>query len=349
MSRELSPENEVLEVELAKINSPSERAAFLYFYDQTQKEGLQVLPQYTFDQFAGGLAPVYDVGVDSIRDFVQRTDIIPNYSRQIANNHGLTDTVPLTEALQGPFNKMLEHKRAQSAVRVMAIHPSLATPYVIAAAINEAHIAETGEDIREFIHIVVGAYPAVMKYSMRLKDNSEIKVSPVEIGRMLGNLVLTAPKTANTETEEVAVQAWMNATRATFKLRNQEILNQPGNILIVHPSGRRGQRTKWPPFRHKEYRPDSSLGYITDIPVPTFIVGVDDNLLNDPAQPNSIVSIVGNPFPRILTKDKHVIDALKHSAELSSVGKNKYILEGRVDHAMRLGKKAIGSSVDIEA
>lgn len=332
--------------EVAKTHNPIERAAFDFFYRATKKEGLDVLPNYSWDQFHEGIAPFNDMPISFVDDFVLDTGLIPNYNRETTDENHLSAT-PMLDALRGPFIQAMHRSRQTSAVRVMGIHPSLASPLLFARSITAAYQAEFSEDIRPNIYVVYGAYPLTMQYRFNIpKTGKEVLASPIDIGRSMANLVLTAPKTASTDTNDGDVQAWLDATRATFKLRNREILSKPGNILIAHPSGRRGLRSaaKVPPYHHREYLPDGSLRYITDVGVPTFIVGIDDQILTDPSHPSSIVNIVGHPYPRHLTSDKAVTRALRLSATLASSEKDIYVVEGKADRAIRLGYQLVTRS-----
>lgn len=324
---------------LSGIESPVDKAAFSFFYEATVKEGLDIMPGYTWDQFSEGVAPFNGVPVELLDDEIRKTNLVPNYDQASTEEQGLADVVPpLLTALDGPFIRALRREREKRAVRILAIHPSMATPYVIARAISASHASEyDGEDIRSSIYSVVGAYPTVMKYSLRRKDGTAAIVSPVDFGRSLGNILLTAPKTANTSTSDRAVLEWMREKRAAFKVRNREVLATAGAVEIVHPAGRRGRRSTAtvPPFHHVEYLPDGNLGYITEIDVPTFIIGVADNLLNNPKNPGSIVRVVGDPEPWYLKTKDDVHEALRHSAKLSSHGRESYNVEGVVDQEMR--------------
>lgn len=327
-----------------QIDSPVDRAAFRFFFEATVREGVDTSPRYTWDQFSGGVAAFNQLPIELADGIVMAGNLVPNYTAELTKENNLRGMVPLLDALKGPFVQSLHEARQDSAVRVMGIHPSMATPFVIARSLVAAYEQSYGEDIRDSVYIVVGAYPTVMDYEVDIGRGEKLAVSPVDFGRFLGNLVLTAPKTANTETDEEAVQEWMNATRSAFKVHNREILSKPGNILIVHPAGRRGVHSKdaQPPFRHTEYLPDSNLSYITSVDVPNFVVGVDDNLLNSAQSPGSIVHLLGDPRPFRITKDEQVIDALERSALLASHGDTVYRLENRFDQAKRLGKKLIG-------
>lgn len=333
---------------LAQIDSPVDQAAFRFFYEATVKEGVQTPPGYTWDQFHEGIAPCNNLPIelaDSIvMDARDGQGLVPNYTPELAEKNGLDHSIPLTEALTGPFVRSVHRHRQESAVRIVGIHPSMATPFVIARSLIAAYQHEFGEDIRPSINIVVGAYPTVMEYELEVGGEQPLRVSPVMFGRFLGNLVLTAPKTASTETDEALVREWMNAARSNFKVKNREIMAEPGNIMIVHPAGRRGKRSvaKAPPYQHIEYRPDSSLSYITKVEAPTFIVGVDDNLLNDPVHPESNVHVFGDPSPQYLREDADVIQALEHSALLASHDEVHYQLESRAERIMRLGMQAVG-------
>lgn len=353
---ELGTDNmSLLSGELAKIESPVDKAAFTYFYNKTAKEGLVVHPHYTFDQFVDGIAPGYDIPVAFADKFVTDAGLIPNYTAELTEKNGLIRTVPMLDALKGPFVQSVQRQRERGAVRIMAIHPSLATPYIIARSLGAAFEDEYGEDIRSKLFIVVGAYPAVMKYNFKDRDGNYKEASPVDFGRTIGNLVLTAPRTANTETkdEEKVIEEWMRARRATFKIRNREILSKPGNILIVLPAGRRVHRDsaegkQRPPYEHNEYRPTGNLGYITELPVPTFVVGVDDSLLNNPAHPESIVNLMGDPRPWFPAKNKHVYDLQKRSAVMSSTEINRYKLEYPMGKLWRVGSETVRHSASPE-
>lgn len=344
MTEQFPTDNPSLNKVLDSIASPVDRASFKFFYDITQKEGLDTLPSYTWDQFEGGVAGFNGISLDFIDDLVVKPNLIPNYTPESTEAARLVDNEPMLDALGGPFIKSIHRHRQEGAVRVIGIHPSMATPFLMARSLISAYQHEYDEDIRNRIHIVVGAYPTVMSYEIDLGDGEKIEISPVDIGRSLGNLVLTAPKTANTETDHEEVTEWMSATRANFKIVNREILSEPGNILIVHPAGRRGVRSKStrPPFVHTEHMPDSNLGYITSIPVPTYAVGVDDNLLNNASSPRSVVNMQGDHRPYFPTTDKEVIEVLRRSAELASHGDTKYKLEGKIEQLKRLGRRAVG-------
>ena len=334
----------IYQEEVAKIHSPIERAAFDFFYSATKKEGLGVLPNYSWNQFNNGIAPFNGMPIDLVDDFIDTTGLIPNYNRKITDANNLGNITPMLDALRGPFIQAMHRSRQSSAVRVIGIHPSLASPLLFARSIAAAYEAELKIDIRPSLYIVYGAYPLTMQYSFQSEKTEKTEsASPVDLGRSLGNLVLTASKTANTSTDDGNVQAWLDATRATFKLRNREILSVPGNILIVHPSGRRGihSTAKIPPYHHREFLPDGSLRYITDVDVPTFIIGIDDQILTDPLHPSSVVNIIGHPRSRRLHSEASVTNALRLSAFLSSSETDIYQVEGRADRAIRLGKQAI--------
>jgi hypothetical protein len=338
--------NQKYQQELAKITDPIEREAFGFFYPITKKEGINALPNYSWDQFDDGISPFNGLPIEYIDKFVESTNLVPNFTKASTDRNKLIGVVPVSDALKGEFTESLHSSLQESSVRVIGIHPSLASPYIIARSIAAAWEDAYKEDIRPNMYVVTGAYPLTMKYSMRdpmSESGKPVDISPVFIGRSLANLVLTAPNTVNTETDNRDVQTWIKAKRHVFKLNNLEILSKPGNILIVHPSGRRGQRSeaKNPPYIHKEFMPEGRSSYITKVNVPTYVIGISDNLLTVPSHPESVVYINGDPNPRMIKTKADLIEALKRSAELSSTDTDRYHLENRTERTMRIGMKTV--------
>jgi hypothetical protein len=324
-------------IEQDRISSAAERSAFAFFYGLTQKEGIDAQPAYTWDQFDNGIAPFNGVPIELFDDTIEQMGIIPNYSAKTVSQMDEYVT-PMTEALMGPFIRSLHAARVTTGARVIGNHPSLPSPLLLARAIAAAYQATYNEDIRSDLYSVFGAYPTVMNYSLG-SGESAIKLSPVDIGRTLCNVVLTAPRTDSTKTDDPAANDWMNKTRAQFKICNRDI-STPGKIALVHPSGRRAYRRSDGVV--VEYLPDGGLEYITDVVVPTFCVGIDDALLINPQSAFSTVSLLGDPRPRRLTKDKQVRAAMAHCAVLATSADTDYRLETLRDQAMRTGRRILG-------
>jgi hypothetical protein len=179
---------------------------------------------------------------------------------------------------------------------------------------------------------------------MRYDDGENPPISPTTLGRTIGNVLLTAPKSDNTKTEDEMVQEWITATRSTFKMRNHDILTDPGNIVIVIPSGRRGVRStsKVLPLAHKEFLADGSIDYITHYDNDTFVMGVGDSLLINPDNPSSLVHIAADSTPFKIKTSKDLRDALVSSASLASTRSERYSVEGTNDQRIRQGKKIAG-------
>jgi len=141
------------------------------------------------------------------------------------------------------------------------------------------------------------------------------------------------------------VLEWITATRSTFKLRNHDILSEPGNIMIVIPSGRRGVRStaKVLPLVHREFLADGSTDYITDYDNDTFVMGVGDSLLVEADNPASLVHVAADHIPYAIRSRKDLRDALVKSAILASTRSDVYSVEGSNDQRIRQGKKIAGN------
>lgn len=316
----------LLAAELGKIADQDEQAAFRFFFGATKKEGLDVKPHYSWDQFEDGIAPFNGLPVDMIDQFVEDTEIIPNYNRTTSEKAGLVGRVPMLEALEGDFIKNLHRERQTSAVRAIGIHPSLASPLLFARSIAAAYETEFGVDLRPNLYVVYGAYPLTMQYEFKSpSEGKTTAASPVDIGRSLANLAITSPATANAQTHDSGAKRWMKRTRQTFKQQNEQILSEPGNVLIIHPSGRRGQLVE--PGLQQEFLPGGRVEYITEVDAPTFVLGVDDRLLVDAHNPASIVNLTADPEPRHLKRRADLVDAMLHSAAISSTPEMRYFIE----------------------
>jgi hypothetical protein len=318
--------------------SPSEKAAFNFFYSQTAKEGLPITPEFAWAQFHDGIAPFNEKTLDEFNKIAAL--LVPNYSTETSAVNNIYPFTPLDQSISEGFIRNLETARVEKSARVIGIHPTLASPLVYARAIGMGYERYLGTDIRPNIYITYGAYPTTMKYDY----GEKFRISPIELGRTLGNVILTAPKSDNTLTEDEMVIEWMTATRSTFKMRNHDALTEPGNIVIVIPSGRRGEssKAKINPKYHKEFLPDGSITYITDYDNDTFVMGVGDTLLVDKDDPTSLVHVGADSMPFQITSRKSLRDALVRSAMLASTRVDFYAVEGSNDQRIRLGLKAAG-------
>ncbi|MDQ3064700.1 MAG: hypothetical protein M3Q36_00305, partial [bacterium] len=211
-----------LNLELEKIQSPVERAAFEFFYNASAKEDFDMPPAYTWDKFDRGIAAFNGLPISYV-DMVAGK-FIPNYTEESCQENGLENVVPMLDALKGPFVQSVHKARQKGSVRIIANHPTIATPYLVARSLAEAYMEAYAEDIRPFIYVVEGAYPTVLKYRLREDDGSVMEISPVDLGMSLANLLLTAPRTENTKSDDTAVKEWMRASRANFRVSNHEIL-----------------------------------------------------------------------------------------------------------------------------
>ncbi len=318
--------------------TPSDEAAFKFFYEQTAKEGIAVQPEFAWAQFHGGIAPFNYQSLELVDALAG--GLIPNYTKQSLEENNAYPAVPVLDSLSEGFINNLNKARGNMAIRVVGIHPTLASPLLYARAIGAGFDKYLDIDIREQLHITYGAYPTTMRYDF----GHNITASPTDIGRTLGNIMLTAPRTDNTITKDELVNSWMTKTRQEFRLNNHNVLQKAGNILIVIPSGRRGVHSKAtrPPYLHKEFLPDGKIDYITDYDNPTFVMGVDDKLLVDQDRPGSIVNIAAATSPYRIKSFKQLRDALVHSANLVNTQDTQYSVEGITDHHIRTGKDKAG-------
>ena len=315
--------------------SASEEAAFRFFYNQTVKEGMPVQPEYAWTQFDNGVAHFNHQPTDEFDKIASL--LVPNYTIESSEEHDVYPFVPIEQSLTEGFIRNLDRARQEKSTRVIGIHPTLASPLVYARAIGLGYEKYLDTDIRENVYITYGAYPTTMKYDY----GEDYIISPTDLGRTVGNVLLTAPKSDNTKTEDEMVQEWITATRSTFKLRNHDILSEPGNIVIVIPSGRRGVKSsaKVFPLVHKEFLADGSIDYITDYDNDTFVMGVGDSLLVDANNPSSLVHVAADHIPFNIKSRKDLRDALVRSAMLASTRRDVYAVEGSNDQRMRQGKK----------
>jgi hypothetical protein len=318
--------------------SPSEKAAFNFFYSQTAKEGLPITPEFAWAQFQDGVAPFNGKTLEEFNETA--TLLVPNYNAESSAINNVYPFTPINQSISEGFIRNLERARVEKSARVIGIHPTLASPLVYARAIGMGYERYLDTDIRPKIYITYGAYPTTMRYDY----GDKFRISPIELGRTLGNVILTAPKSDNTLTDNEMVDEWMTATRATFKMRNHDVLTEPGNIVIVIPSGRRGERSKAKinPKYHKEFLPDGSIRYITDYDNDTFVMGVGDTLLVNKDNPTSLVHVGADSMPFQITSRKSLRDALVRSAMLASTRLDIYAVEGSNDQRIRLGLKAAG-------
>jgi hypothetical protein len=98
--------------------------------------------------------------------------------------------------------------------------------------------------------------------------------------------------------------------------------------------------------------PEGKSSYITEVNVPTYVIGISDNLLTVPSHPESVVYINGDPNPRMIRTKADLTEALKHSAELASTDTDRYHLS-RTRRMRCIGMKTVtlfgeGSEPNVE-
>lgn len=270
---------------------PQDIEAFEFLFSQSnKKEQVGVEPEFTFNQFENGVAP-HIPGllpfVDAVATSPQgqaKTPLIPN----LHDEHGITSSKGF-ETVLSAMNKAfecridnIERERKKSPLAMIAPHPSMATPYLIARSLLSVY----SEDFAHKLHIVIGPRPASFKYRL-----GNMEASPVALGRSLANLHLTGPNTDSTQSAPEDIQHWIHGKAKDYKESMEEVLEprEDGDnpIVIVCLSGRIAERTRAGSVR--EFRSDS-LDYFASLKhVGMLAVGVYDDLLANPQEPSSPV------------------------------------------------------------
>ena len=277
--------------ELAVYQSVPEhdRQAWLTFVRSAHmREAIGIAPVYTFDQFEEGVATHVEGFISGLDQLVMRgiggTALIPNYIEGVKVKSGAHELVvpPVLDAFKSS-ESLLRQNLKNGPVCIVAPHPSLATPYVISRSI----VATMGEEFASRIHIVIGPRPTVMQFELfDPTQNKIVEISPVQIGRTLGNVALTGPDTDSARKNE-ELEAWLKKLRRNF-LSHLAIIMEPqqeNNVVIYCPAGRIAEDGT-------EFRVDGSLDYLTSFShASVWPVGVHDTLLQSAETPQSNIYI----------------------------------------------------------
>lgn len=266
-----------------------DRQAWLTFVRSAHmREAIGIAPVYTFDQFEEGVAPHVEGFIEGLDDMV-RTGIggvalIPNYHNSITIAKGAHELTlqPVLEAFKGS-ETLLRTNLRHGPVCIVAPHPSLATPYVVSRSLIET----MGQEFAHRIYIVIGPRPTVMQFELYdPRQKRIVEISPMQIGRTLGNVALTGPDTDSAR-NNVSLEAWLKILRRNF-LRQLDSIMEPteeNNVIIYCPAGRIAEHGT-------EFRVDGSFDYLLKYPqASVWPVGVYDTLLQSAHTPQSTIYI----------------------------------------------------------
>lgn len=327
--------------------SQQDIAAFEYLYKQsTAKERVGVVPEFTFDQFTNGVA-THIPGMIPIVDAVGSVESPPDSGNLFIPNFKNSFTVETTRGNEFKLPSMLsafddvfetlEEERKKSLIVMLAPHPSMATPYLIARALIEKY----GANFAPKINIVIGPRPASFSYQI-----SDMTVSPVGLGRALSTLHLTGPNTESTRNAPPEVQEWIKERARTFKDNISDIAEPASDgdndIIIWCASGRTAEKT--PVGTTKEFRSDNleflaSLGHVGILPI-----GVYDNLLGDNSTPGSPVYMRPDTIVWRSNNVRNIQHLHNRSVLLSESPFGALAMESISEHLRRLTKKKVAGA-----
>lgn len=313
----------------------SDLEAWDFFWGNASKEQMPIKPCYTWNEFSRGKA-AHMAGMIGLVDAIATSELqgeplIPNYNDEVTVNN--TVLPPLCGAFDSVADN-LHNALQSSAVAVVLPHPTMVTPYMAARSV--AH--SLGEDILERTNIIIGPQPTVFEYHV---EQLGMDLSPVTVGRMLGNLLLTGPDTDSVRGAGDELQGWLKTRRKHFWQQYNEITepkaNGDNNLVIVCPSGRRAHRGT-------EYRPDGELSYLFNRPVGVLPVGIADNFFEEVDKPGSAVYIrPDNTVWHDVTNNTEAQYMHERATLLADSGLRRMRLESKKDQRRRLVARSADS------
>lgn len=320
-----------------------DQQAWLYFVRASHnRESIGIKPVYTFDQFDNGIASHTEGFVPLLDDFVEKglgeTALIHNFSSEYPID--TPDQTHILEPVLGAFDgskRLVERERAKGPLGLIVPHSSLATPYVVTRSL----LHTLGPELAKKVYIVVGPRPLVMDFEFFNKKTQKIQViSPVGLGRILGNLMMTGPDTDSVRGNEI-LSVWLKDQRRDFWANMDRIMepqpNGDNNIVVFCPAGRVAED-------NKEFRVDGSFEYLIKYPnLRVLPVGAFDRLLKNPDRPDSGVFI--NPDKSVWnpTDEKHANYLHKRAVQLGRSPYGGQRFETQFAHNTRLTRQKISA------
>lgn len=294
-----------------------------YFHFKTEAKEPLADSSNHLDEFTNGIAS-FESGLQPLIDGYGN-DLIPNFSEQIVIEESGIVIPALIGNRNREFSEQLSEQLDRKPTVILINHPSIASSYITARAVNQPFNEEDAANI----FTIVGPRPMLLDY----KVNGNL-VSPYYLGVGLNNLLLSGTNTASTDDAPEIVKDWMIEQSKILKSNLDEVMEPKdtgrNNLLIVCPSGRIGKQTNKGVV---EYLPRSYkfAANLADRAV-FWPIGVHDSLLVNPSKPESMVYF--NPDQSAHTaelEDENDIYTLHlRSVELASSALGKVRMQSRL-------------------
>lgn len=224
----------------------------------------------TWNHFERGLHVYLGSGALTLAQFDElAAGIVTNYNTaEGVNGKEYRSVLGSAEGLRDSILEVL----ARSSLLVFLPHTSLGSTLPVQRALIE----ELGHDFRHNMYEIQGPFPQVF--------NIGSTVSPFALSAALGSILRTVgvtpsnqiPDEEYTDQEKRKLIDWQKARRAEFKSMVNHVLSVPGNVVFVHPSGRRAALIDGD-SKYLDYRPSDKLSYATR-EIAILPVGVVDTL-----------------------------------------------------------------------
>lgn len=312
-----------------------------YFHKQTIERDPSAVTVNHLDHFENGIAP-YESGQQPMFDTFANV-LAPNFNSDVVLENGII--VPAIKSSRNrAFCEQFHEQRDKRPIVVIVPHPSIASPFVVARALNLPvnHEESFDEEIAAKFFSIVGPRPMTYDYSTPLGN-----VSPYSLGTMLNNLLLTGTNTGSIDDAPDEVADWLKEQGTIMKANLDELMEPKekgnNNALIVCPSGKIGQPS---PKKVKEFLPRSYrfAASLADRAV-FWPIGVFDRVLVDPKNPSSLVYFNpdGIAHPANFNDEDDIYTLHLKALELASSGIGSIKMQTRFDAAGQGIKRKVRS------